>query len=136
LLGAILGDHALDHNFSGANFDAASISIFKEVSDQTLSKSILQRASIWKWFYLETNFSTLGLGFALCQPNSSPDSLAVMKREDEGGKCEFEFYFATLKLKPIMFGSIKKIRNEKHYHSHPGESLAASWGITKTCHFL
>jgi hypothetical protein len=42
-----------------------------------------------------------------------------MKREDEGGKWEFELYLFKLQLKPITFGSRETIGNEKHYHSYP-----------------
>ena len=59
-----------------------------------------------------------------------------MKREDEGGDCEFEFCVSKLRLKPIAFGSRKTAGNKKHFNSHPGEALAASWSIIKNRHFL
>jgi hypothetical protein len=45
-LDAIIGDNALDHNFPGANFDTASISILEEGRDHILTKPIFQQASI------------------------------------------------------------------------------------------
>jgi hypothetical protein len=129
-------EHLLDYKFSEGDFDATAVSIFQGVRDHILGKPILQRASIRKRFYLKTNFSSLGLGFALCQPDNTTESLAAMKREGEGDECKFEFCLSKLRLKPIAFESRKTIRNEKHFHSHPGESLAASWATTKNWHFL
>jgi hypothetical protein len=37
---------------------------------------------------------------------------------------------------PIAFGSRKTIGNEEHFHSHPGECLAATWSAIKNRHFL
>ena len=45
----------------------------------------LVRYDFTKRFYLKTDFSSKGLGFALCQPDSSPEAIAAMKREDAGG---------------------------------------------------
>ena len=43
---------------------------------------------------------------------------------------------SKMRLLPVAFGSRKTKGNEVHFHSHPGESLAASWGTTKNRHFL
>jgi hypothetical protein len=60
-----------------------------------------------------------------------------MKREDEGGTCEFDLTISTpLRLLPIAFGSRRTVGNEKSFHSHPGEALAATWSILKNRHFL
>jgi hypothetical protein len=59
-----------------------------------------------------------------------------MKREDEGGECEFKKLLTKLRLMPCGFGGRKTVGNEEHLHSHPGESLSAGWGITKNRHFL
>jgi hypothetical protein len=122
---------------SDLEFTKVERDIFESVRDQILSKPILQRASIKTRFYLKTDFSSLGLGFALCQPDDNEESLAAMQREDEGGECEFDFNITSLlRLLPNAFGSRKTIGSEKHFHSHPGESLSASWGIIKNRHFL
>jgi hypothetical protein len=133
---AIISEHPLDYKFSEGGFDRTAVSIFQGVRDHIIGKPILQRASIRKRFYLKTGFSSLGLGFALSQPDDTTESLAAMKREDKGGECELELCLSKLRLKPIAFGSRKTIGNKKHFHSHPGESLAASWATTKNRHFL
>jgi hypothetical protein len=131
-----IADHTLDHTFVGSEFGEPAIKAFRFIRDYILSKPILQRANIKKRFYLKTDFSALGLGFALCQPDDSPESTAAMNREDAGGECEFEFCMSKMRLLPVAFGSRKTKGNEIHFHSHPGESLAASWGTTKNRHFL
>jgi hypothetical protein len=45
--------------------------VFEDIRDHIMAKPILQRANISKRFYLKTSFSSLGLGFALCQPDGA-----------------------------------------------------------------
>jgi hypothetical protein len=85
---------------------------------------------------LKTDFSALGLGYALYQPDDTPKALAAMRREDEGGKCESDKCQRKLRLKPCGFGARKTIGNEKHFHTPPGECTAATWSITKNRHYL
>jgi hypothetical protein len=131
-----ISDHTLDHIFTASEFGSAAVQSFHYIQDYILSKPILQRANLKKSFYLKTDFSTLGLGFALCQPNDSAESITAMNREDSGGDCEFEFCVSKMSLLPVALGSRMTKGNEVHFHSHPGESLAASWGTTKNRHFL
>jgi hypothetical protein len=131
-----ISEHTIDHQFTKSEFDESAIKSFKEVRDYLLSKPIIQRANILKRFYLKTDFSSLGLGFALCQPDDSPESLAAMNREDAGGECEFELCLSKLRLLPVALGSRKTKGNEVHFHSHPGGSLAVTWSTLKNGHFL
>jgi hypothetical protein len=85
-----ISDHTIDHVFTKSQFSTAVMKSFYEIRDYILSKPILQRANILKRFYLKADFCSIGLGFALCQPDDSPESIAAMKREDAGGPCEFE----------------------------------------------
>jgi hypothetical protein len=121
-----IADYTLDHQFSPEEFNKECVKVFEDIRDHIMAKPILQRANIRKLFYLKTDFSSLGLGFALCQPDDADKLVAIMKREDEGGECKFAFCLSKLRLKPITFGSRKTAGNEKHFHSHPGEALAAS----------
>jgi hypothetical protein len=60
-----------------------------------------------------------------------------MNREDAGGECEFELCLSKLRILPVAFDGSRKIKgNEVHFHSHPGESLAATWSTMKNRHFL
>jgi hypothetical protein len=83
-----IADHTLDHIFVGSEFGEPAVKAFHYIRDYILSKPILQGANIKKRFYLKTDFSALGLGFALCQPDDSPESITAMTREDAEGECE------------------------------------------------
>jgi hypothetical protein len=130
-----ISEQTIDYVFNSSEFGADAIKAFQDIQDYILSKPILQRANIKKRFYLKTNFSTLGLGFALCQPDNS-ELIAAMNREDAGGSCKSELCVSKMRLLPVAFGSRKTKGNEVHFYSHPGESLAASRGTTKNCNFL
>lgn len=96
----------------------------------------MQRANVTKRFYLKTDFSRVGLGWALCQPDNSEVSLKAMQHEIEGGDCLFDLNLQSPRLLPVAFGGRKTIGNEQHFHSHPGEALAACFGALKNRHFL
>ena len=133
---ATISEFHLDHEYLPGQFPAAAIAAFHSVRKQILSKPILQRADIKKRFYLKTDFSAIGLGFALCQPDNQPESLAAMAREDAGGACEFDFALSKLRLFLIAMGSRRTKGSEVHFHSFPGEALAACWAIVKNRHWL
>jgi hypothetical protein len=127
----------LDVPFKANQFSMEHQKLYDTVKNCILTAPILQRADIHKRFYLKTDFSSIGLGFALCQPDNSDKAIAAMKREDAGGPCEFDLLSSTeLRLLPVAFGSRKTIANEQDFHSHAGESLGATWGCTKNRHFL
>lgn len=132
----LIKQHPIDHVFTEEEFTSDHKAIFEQIRKYILSKPILQRADITKRFYLKTDFSKVGLGWALCQPDNSKTSLDAMKREDEGGECEFDLTLKGPRLLPIAMGGRKTIGNEQHFHSHPGESIAATFGIRKNRHFL
>ena len=122
----------LDTKFNLDEFNLACKNAFKFVSDKILSSPILKLANIKKRFYLKTDFLSFGLGFALCQPDDSPVALAAMKSEDERGECMFDISVSfVLRLLLVNLGSRRTVGNEKFLHSHPGEALAAIFGITK-----
>jgi hypothetical protein len=133
----IIASNPLDDTFTSGTFTIEHHNLYGYIKDRILSAPILQRANIKKRFYLKSDFYSKGLGFALCQPDTSPEALAAMHREDAGGACEFDLLSKSdLRLLPIAFGSRKTIGNEVHFHSHPGECLAATWASIKNRHFL
>ena len=120
----------LDIQFNKHEFDKKCKDCFKLISDQILSRPILQRADINKRFYLKTDLSSLGLGYALCQPDDSSLAKDAMKREDNGRECEFDTTAkCALRLLLVALESRRTIGNGKYMHLHPGEALAAIFGI-------
>eukprot|EP00957_Ditylum_brightwellii_P139678 10645407-Ditylum_brightwellii.AAC.1 len=63
---------------------------YKDIKDSLLSKPILQKVNPKKRFYIKTDFSAKGRGFTLCQPGDDKELLEAMKREVDGGECEFD----------------------------------------------
>ena len=131
----LITKYPLDAKLTEKQYTTHHKDIYNFIKEKLLSSPIVQRANIRKRFYLKTDFSAVGLGFALCQPDDSKESLEAMKREDEGGDCEFDISMSKLRLLPVAFGSRKTVGNEPHFHSHAGESVAASWATTKNRHF-
>ena len=108
---------------------------FAYLRDAVLEYPILIRANPAKRFYLKTDFSALGMGYVLCQPDDSEEALKAMQEEDAGGKCQFDLCLSKLRLHPVLFGSRKCLNNERYFHSFVGEATAAAWAITKNRHF-
>ena len=126
----------LDEKFKPGMFQQLHKNIFDAIRSSILDRPILQRADRNKRFYLKTDFSAIGIGFALCQPSNDEESIKAMNQEIKGEECKFEESLNGLRLLPIVFGSRKTVGNEKHFHSYPGECLAAVWAIGKNRHFL
>ena len=54
-----------------------------------LSDPWIARYFFEKRLYLLTDFNQVCFGYDLCHPNDDPDSMAEMRRDMEGGDCEF-----------------------------------------------
>ena len=67
----------------------------------------------------------------MCQTNENPDSMAEMRREMEGGDCEFLRHKSKLLLRSTGFGSRRTRGREANIHSHLGEGFALDWEIHK-----
>ena len=92
-----------------------------------LSDLCLARHNFKKRSYLLTDFSKLGFGYNVCQPDDDPDSMAAMRREMEGGECEFLKAKSKLRLKTTGFGSRKTRGREDKLHSHLDEGFCLDW---------
>ena len=96
-----------------------------------LADPCLMRYNPEKRCYLRTDFSSLGFGTVLLQPDDDEASLAAMKREMEGGPCEFMQKGSTLRLRPISFAARRCRGREAKLHSHLGEGMALDWALNK-----
>jgi hypothetical protein len=132
----VIKQFKIDHIFKEGQFNSEALKSYNTIKAKILAKPILQRANIRFRMYLKTDFSSLSLGFALCQPNDDPESVNAMNEEIAGGPCRFDTKLKGLRLRPIAFGSRRTIGNERHFHSYPGEALCASLAIIKNRHFL
>jgi hypothetical protein len=86
-----------------------------------------------KRFYLKTDFANVGMGYVGCQPDDDPTSIAAMRREMEGGGCEFLTNAKTIgdppRLRPICMGSRRNRGYETRLHSHLGEAFTLKYAI-------
>eukprot|EP00957_Ditylum_brightwellii_P032090 2433614-Ditylum_brightwellii.AAC.2 len=82
----LVKEFELDHKLTATQFTKEHIKEYKDIKDRLLSKPILQRANPRKRFYLKTDFSAKGMGFALCQPGDNKELLEEIKREMDGGE--------------------------------------------------
>ena len=113
------------------------------VIDGILSDPCLVRWDSRRRFYLQTDFCALGMAFVGMQPASDTVSLDAMRREMEGGVCEFlrdppkDKPSAVMpQLKPVCFGSRRCKGYETKLHSYLGEGFTGDWGLSKTSHYL
>ena len=68
-----------------------------------LSKPCLMRYNPETRCYVRTDFSALGFGGALPQPDDDEESLAAVRREMAGGECEFMKKDSKCHLRPVAF---------------------------------
>ena len=106
---------------------------YDDVQRSILSSPLLRRGlSSKKNIYLKTDFSKIGMGGMICQPNDDPQSMKATEEEDARGQSKFDLTLSGLRLLPCSFGSRKCMEREKHYHSYYGEAMAFKFGIIKT----
>ena len=132
----IIREHNYPDKLTTTMYGKLEKDTFEYLREAVLEYPILIRANPAKRFYLKTDFSALGMGYVLCQPDDSAEALEAMQAEDAGGKCQFDLCLSKLRLHPVLFGSRKCLNNERYFHSFVGEARAAAWAITKNRHFL
>jgi hypothetical protein len=120
-----------NHRLKGDKWTKEADAAFHNIRNSILSKPCLQQISSDKRPYLLTDFSAIGLGNTLAQPSDHPESIAVMKREDAGGKCECNRILTCLRLPPCGVAACPTQVYEQWLHSHPGEGISLLYGIAK-----
>ena len=78
----LISAHDIDHTFTNTEYTSAHHKVITQLIEFLLSSPILKRADANKRFYLKTDFSSAGLGFALCHPGDSPAELSAMHAEN------------------------------------------------------
>ena len=101
----------------------------RDLIDAILSDPCIACHDFRKRCILLTDFSVLGFGYNMCQPNDNPASLAAMDRKMAGTECEFLRPDSQLKLRTTGFGSRKTQGRENKLHLHLGEEFCLDWAI-------
>ncbi|CAJ1948175.1 unnamed protein product [Cylindrotheca closterium] len=107
--------------------------------DKTLDKlkqaivtgPILKRPNPKRRFYLKTDWSSNAMGAVLLQADTTEEAEESMRKEIEGGKCEFNKSMSKLRLRPIAFISRICKGKECDYHSFVGEAATGRWAMKK-----
>ena len=126
----VKSDH--NHKISTVDLTPAILAERNDLLDAVMSDHILKRAVINKRFYLQTNACSIGHSNVLLKPGNDILSLAAIRREMNGGPCEFELTVkSSLKLHPLGFTVQKCVFNEKYLHSFMSEPLGLNYVIQK-----
>ena len=133
-LRAIINAHDLSEPI-GDKFSPEAKAAFDDIRQSILSDPCLKRFNHRRRLYLKTDFSSYGFGYVAMQPSDNAASLSAMRREMEGGPCEFLLLDESLQLHPIAFGSRKTRGYETKLHSHLGEGFAGDWAINRCRHY-
>ena len=126
-----------------AKFDVDHIitRILKEVHESAkvnminavISDPCIVRYDFEKSPYLITDLSKVGFGSDLFQLNDDPYSVAAIRREMEGGVCEFLRHKSKFLLQSTAFGYRRTCSREDNLHSHLGEGFTLDLEIYKNC---
>jgi hypothetical protein len=115
--------------------DAAQRSM-DDVKDAILLDPCLMQFNHNWLIVLQTNFSSLGFGYVVCQPGTDESSEAAMVAYCSGSDFAFMTKEAKGVLRPVAFGGCHCRGNQIRLHSHLGEGFAGDWAINKNCHML
>ena len=122
----------MDHDITGMlkiEHESAKFDMINSV----ISEPLIYLYDFEKHPYLLTDFSKVGFCYDMCQPNDNPDSMAAMRREMEGGDCEFLRHKFKLLLQSTGAGYRRTCGREANSRSHLGECFALDWAINKNC---
>jgi hypothetical protein len=95
--------------------------VWEELKLGITSSLCLARYDASKPCFLKTDWSALGMGWVLMQPDDSPASVIAM---------------SGARLRPVRFGSHSCTDRERHFHSFVGEAACGRWGISQNRKFL
>lgn len=111
-------------------------SLFEEIKLIITSSPMLARFDPSKPCFLKTDWSALGMGWILMQPDDSPESKAALKKLLNTGDCDFDLTTDGPRLKPIAFGSRSCSDTESHFHSFVGEICSGRFAIAQNKRYL
>ncbi len=80
---------------------------------------------------LQSDFSSKGLGYVVCQPGINNASIEAMNTYRSGADFSFTNETSMAVLHPVSFGARQCRGNEVCLHSHLGEEFAGDWAMNK-----
>jgi hypothetical protein len=83
-----------------------------------------------------TDFSVLGFGYVLLQPDNNEASIKALQDYRDGKGFSFMTKDLPAVLHPVCFGALKCRGNEVWLHSHLKECFTGDYGINKNRHYM
>ena len=109
---------------------------FCDIRDAILSDPCLMRFNHQRLVVIRTDFSSVGFGCVVLQPDTDETSEAAMLAYRAGQDFSFMTKNSAATLRPVAFCGRRCRGNETRLHSHLGEGFAGDWGINKNRHML
>jgi len=109
---------------------------FNDIKSAILDDPCIQRFDHKKLIVIRTDFSGLGFGYVLLQPDDAASSITAARDYRDGKGFSFITKESQAVLRPICFGACKTGGNETRLHSHLVEGFSGDWGINKCRQYL
>ena len=110
--------------------------LFTSLKTSITSSPLLARFDSSKPIFLKTDWSSLGMGYILMQPDDSIVAKAATIKLRDTGECDFDISLDGARLRPILFNSRSCTQTEKHYHGFIGEIACGRWAISMEKRYL
>ncbi|MGH7954887.1 MAG: reverse transcriptase family protein, partial [Gloeomargaritales cyanobacterium] len=124
-----------------ADWTAEHRALFAQLKHAVTSSPCLARYDSRLPCFLKTDWSADGMGFVMMQPEDSEAANAAIAKLRSGGDCDFDITMKGARLQPLVFGSRRCDKRERHFHSFVGEAACGRWAIGQCrrylwgCHF-
>jgi hypothetical protein len=118
------------------HWSAPAQAAFDDIKQAILSDSCLKRFNHQRLIVLQTDFSSQGFGYIICQPGDDDASTAAMDAYQHSSDFNFMATSSAAVLHPVAFSAWRSRGNKVHLHSHLGEGFAGDWSINKCRHML
>ncbi|MGH7955153.1 MAG: RNase H-like domain-containing protein, partial [Gloeomargaritales cyanobacterium] len=82
-----------------------TIHLFEQMKQEITSSPCLARYDSTLPCFLKTDWSAVGMGYALLQPGNDEASIAALIRLENGDASDFENTLTGARLRPVCFGS-------------------------------
>jgi hypothetical protein len=133
--------HNLTTNFEHTepitpHWTTATQELIKDMKQAILLDPCLQRFNYQRLIALQSNFSSRGFGYVVCQPGNDTASTKAMNAYHSGADFSFVTKTSSAVLHPVAFGARRCCGNEVRLHSHLGKGFAGDWAMSKCCHML
>ncbi len=118
------------------HWTTAAQDLLEDIKKAILLDPCLQRFK-YKWLIvLQSDFSSKGFGYVICQPGNDDALTKAMNAYHSGANFSFMTKTSTAVLHPVSFGARRCRGYEVCLHSHLGEGFAGDWARNKCCHML